>query len=242
MTVPQQNAYGQPIGLTVENWTPRQLPSRTPMIGRTCRVEPVDVERHADDLFAAHFTAPDDQDWTYLPLERPINEAAFTAHLADIAALPDPLHYAVIDIELGKAVGTAALMRIDRDNGSIEVGFVRWSPLMQRRIAGTEATFLMMRHAFDELGYRRFEWKCDSLNARSRAAALRYGFTFEGVFRNAAVVKGRSRDTAWFSVTSEEWPSLRAEFEEWLQPSNFDDTGLQRRTLADVRARRSSRA
>lgn len=242
MTVPRQNAYGQPIGPTVEHWTPRPLPSRMPLIGRTCRVEPVDAGRHADDLFAAHLTAPDDRDWTYLPLELPTTEAVFAAYLADIAASPDPLHYAVIDTELGKAVGTAALMRIDRDNGSIEVGFVRWSPLMQRRIAGTEATYLLMRHAFDDLGYRRFEWKCDGLNARSRAAALRYGFTFEGVFRNAAVVKGRSRDTAWFSITSEEWPSVRAAFEEWLQRSNFDDTGRQRRTLADVRARRSSHA
>ena len=238
--MPQQNSYGQPIGPALEDWTPRPLPSRTPLIGRTCRVEPVDVERHANDLFAAHFTAPDDRDWTYLPLNRPGSETDFAAYLADIAASPDPLHYAVIDTELGKAVGTAALMRIDRDNGSIEVGFVRWSPLMQRRIAGTEATYLMMRHVFDELGYRRFEWKCDSLNARSRAAALRYGFTFEGVFRNAAIVKGRSRDTAWFSVTSEEWPSVRAAFEEWLQPSNFDDTGRQHRTLADVRGQRSS--
>ena len=234
-----RNKYGQPIGPSVENWRRRPGPGRTPLTGRTCRVEPVDVERHADDLFAAHFRAPDDRDWTYLPLERPASEAAFAAYLNDIADSPDPLHYAVIDIEFGKAVGTAALMRIDRENGSIEVGHVRWSPLMQRRIAGTEATYLMMRHAFDDLGYRRFEWKCDGLNARSRGAAVRYGFTFEGVFRNAAVVKGRSRDTAWYSITNEEWPSVGAAFEEWLQPSNFDRMGRQRRTLAHVRAQRS---
>jgi len=232
----QCNTHGQPIGPVVENWTARSLPPRTPLIGRTCRVEPVDVGRHSDDLFAAYSTAPDDRDWTYLPSERPASKAAFATYLADMAASPDPLHYAVVESGSGKAVGTAAHMRIDPGNGVIEVGFIRWSPLMQRHVSGTEAIYLLMKRAFDELGYRRYEWKCDNLNERSRTAALRYGFRFEGVFRNAAVVKGRSRDTAWFSITDDEWPAVKTAFEEWLSPSNFDGEGRQRRTLADLRA------
>jgi len=232
----QCNTHGQLIGPVVENWTARSLPPRTPLIGRTCRVEPVDVGRHSDDLFAAYSAAPDDRDWTYLPSERPTSKAAFATYLAGMAASPDPLHYAVIESGSGKAVGTAAHMRIDPGNGAIEVGFIRWSPLMQRHVSGTEAIYLLMKRAFDELGYRRYEWKCDNLNERSRAAALRYGFRFEGVFRNAAVVKGRSRNTAWFSITDDEWPAVKTAFEEWLSPSNFDGEGRQRRTLADLRA------
>ncbi len=232
----QPNIHGQLIGPVVENWTARSLPPRTPLIGGTCRVEPVDVGRHSEDLFAAYSAAPDDRDWTYLPLERPTSKAAFATYLAGMAASPDPLHYAVIESGSGKAVGTAAHMRIDPGNGAIEVGFIRWSPLMQRHVSGTEAIYLLMKRAFDELGYRRYEWKCDNLNERSRAAALRYGFRFEGVFRNAAVVKGRSRNTAWFSITDDEWPAVKTAFEEWLSPSNFDGEGRQRRTLADLRA------
>ena len=232
----QPNIHGQLIGPVVENWTARSLPPRTPLIGRTCRVEPVDVGRHSEDLFAAYSAAPDDRDWTYLPSERPTSKAAFATYLAGMAASPDPLHYAVIESGSGKAVGTAAHMRIDPGNGVIEVGFIRWSPLMQRHVSGTEAIYLLMKRAFDELGYRRYEWKCDNLNERSRAAALRYGFRFEGVFRNAAVVKGRSRDTAWFSITDDEWPAVKTAFEKWLSPSNFDGKGRQQRTLADLRA------
>jgi len=232
----QPNIHSQLIGPVVENWTARSLPPRTPLIGRTCRVEPVDVGRHSEDLFAAYSAAPDDRDWTYLPSERPTSKAAFATYLAGMAASPDPLHYAVIESGSGKAVGTAAHMRIDPGNDAIEVGFIRWSPLMQRHVSGTEAIYLLMKRAFDELGYRRYEWKCDNLNERSRAAALRYGFRFEGVFRNAAVVKGRSRNTAWFSITDDEWPAVKTAFEEWLSPSNFDGEGRQRRTLADLRA------
>jgi len=232
----QPNIHGQLIGPVVENWTARSLPPRTPLIGRTCRVEPVDVGGHSEDLFAAYSAAPDDRDWTYLPSERPTSKAAFATYLAGMAAASDPLHYAVIESGSGKAVGTAAHMRIDPGNGAIEVGFIRWSPLMQRHVSGTEAIYLLMKRAFDELGYRRYEWKCDNLNERSRAAALRYGFRFEGVFRNAAVVKGRSRNTAWFSITDDEWPAVKTAFEEWLSPSNFDGEGRQRRTLADLRA------
>jgi len=146
----------------------------------------------------------------------------------------DPLFHAIVDSKSGKAVGVAAYMRIDRDNGVIEVGHLNFSPRLQATTAATEAMYLMMRRAFDELGYRRYEWKCDSLNEGSRRAAVRLGFVFEGIFRQAVVYKGRNRDTAWYSVLDSEWPALRAGFERWLSPDNFDEAGRQRRTLADL--------
>lgn len=235
----RQNAYGQPIGPAVDNWQERARPGRTPMSGRYCRLEPVDVERHAADLFEAYMLAPDGRDWTYLFVERPEDLAACRAYLAKAAASNDPLHYAVVDlspgVSSGKAVGTAALMRIEPVHGVIEVGSITWSPRLQRTRASTEAMYLMMRRAFDELGYRRYEWKCDSFNAPSRAAALRLGFRYEGIFRQAIVYKGRSRDTAWFSITDKEWPAVRAAFEAWLSSENFDTEGRQRRSLSALR-------
>jgi RimJ/RimL family protein N-acetyltransferase len=148
----------------------------------------------------------------------------------------DPLHHAVIDAATAKPAGTAALMRIDPDNGVIEVGAIIYSRRLQRSRAGTEAMFLLMRRAFDQLGYRRYEWKCDSLNAPSRRAAERYGFRFEGIFRQAWVYKGRNRDTAWLSITDREWPAIRRAFEQWLSPENFDPEGRQRRSLSALRA------
>ena len=205
------------------------------MEGRFCRVEPLDP-RHAEALFHAYHLAPDDRDWTYLPAEeRPIDLTAFRAQLAAYAASNDPLHFAVIDKVTSLAVGTCAYLRITPDHGVIEIGYIAWSPLLQRRPASTEAMYLLMRRAFDELGYRRYEWKCDSLNAPSRTAAERYGFTFEGIFRQAMITKGRNRDTAWFSITSAEWPLIRRAFEAWLAPENFDAGGRQRQSLAAIR-------
>ena len=229
------NEYGQPTGPAVEAWTERARPSRTPMEGRYCRLEAVDVERHAADLHAAYMEAPDGRDWTYLFVERPNDPAAFRAYLEKAAASDDPLHYTIVELPTGKAVGTAALMRIEPVHGVIEVGSITYSPLMKQTRAGTEAMFLMMRRAFDELGYRRYEWKCDSFNAPSRAAAKRYGFEYEGIFRQAIVYKGRSRDTAWFSITDREWPRVHAAFEAWLSPQNFDSEGRQKRSLAAIR-------
>lgn len=151
------------------------------------------------------------------------------------AASEDPLHFAVIARASGRAVGTLALMRIDPPNGVAEVGHVTFSPLLKRTPVSTEAQFLLMRRVFDELGYRRYEWKCDSLNAPSRQAALRLGFQFEGIFRQAVVYKGRSRDTAWFSIIDGEWPARRAAFEQWLAPENFDAQGRQRARLQALR-------
>lgn len=205
------------------------------MIGRFCRVVPLDPGAHAAALFALFSSAPDRRSWTYLVDDLPGNEPAFRERLERQAAGEDPLFHTILDARTGEPLGIASYLRIDPANGVIEVGHLHFGPTLQRKPAATEAMALMMSRAFDELGYRRYEWKCDALNAPSRAAALRYGFTFEGIFRNAVIVKGRSRDTAWFSITDVEWPRLRAAFAAWLDPSNFAADGTQRRGLADIR-------
>jgi RimJ/RimL family protein N-acetyltransferase len=236
------NLFQQPIGAPVPNWTVRAEPPHTPLSGHFCRIEPVDVDRHAEALYSAYSTAPDERDWTYMSTGPFANAASFRNHLTKAAASRDPLHYTIIDLATGEPVGMFALMRIDRGNGVVEIGHVAYSPLIKRTTAATEAIFLLLRHVFDDLGYRRCEWKCDDLNAPSRAAALRYGFQYEGTFRQAAVYKGRSRDTAWFAMINRDWPDIRTGFERWLAPGNFDAAGVQRSTLADlIAARRSDR-
>jgi RimJ/RimL family protein N-acetyltransferase len=231
----RRNRYDQPIGPPIEGWAEREHPKRTTLSGRYCRLEPVDAEGHAPALFDAYMLAPDERDWTYLAYDRPANMALFRRYLAELAASDDPVHYAIVDLASRQAVGTAALMRIEPRHGVIEVGCITFSPLLKGTRSGTEAMYLMMRYVFDELRYRRYEWKCDSLNARSCAAARRYGFSFEGIFRNAILYKSRSRDTAWFSVIDTEWPRIRSAFETWLHPLNFDAAGQQRRALASIR-------
>lgn len=221
----------QPIGFAVPNWTTRPLPPRTPMIGRWTTVEPVDVERHARDLFEANSHDREGRNWTYLSSEPFFELAPYREWLARMSSGADPFFHAIVDRRSGKAVGVAAYLRIDAANGVIEVGHINYSPLLQRTVSATEAMYLMMRRVFDELGYRRYEWKCDALNAASRRAAERYGFTFEGVFRQALVYKNRNRDTAWYSVLDKEWPAMKAEFERWLSPENFDVNGKQKSQL-----------
>lgn len=225
------NEYDQPIGEPLPDWQPAKAPGDQPMTGRYCRLERVNVELHLDDLFEAYSAAPDDRDWTYLNVGPFRTRDAYRDCLTAFAASPDPLHHTVIDLATGKAVGTLSLMRIDKANGVIEVGFVVFSRRLQKTRIATEAIFLLMQRAFDELGYRRFEWKCDSLNAPSRSAAARFGFTFEGIFRQATIYKGRNRDTAWYSIVDGEWPALRAGFADWLDEANFDAQGVQRRSL-----------
>ncbi|ANN78412.1 acetyltransferase [Bordetella flabilis] len=225
------NEHGQPIGDALSDWTPRARPPATAMQGRFCRVEPLDAARHAADLYQAHHQARDDSLWTYLNYGPFQDAGTFNDYVAQAAASTDPMHHAIIDLASGKAIGTAALMRIDPANGVIEIGHVCYSPLLQRTPIATEAQYLFMRRVFDELGYRRLEWKCDSLNEPSRKAAARYGYTFEGVFRQAIVYKGRTRDSAWFSIIDGEWPALRQAYEAWLAPQNFDADGRQRQSL-----------
>jgi RimJ/RimL family protein N-acetyltransferase len=230
-----RNEFGQPIGTPLPGWTPRPLPPRSAMEGRFCRVEPLDCERHAPDLFAANSAAADGRSWTYLPHGPYAAFAPYSAALAAALSRERALAHAIVERDSGRAVGVASYLAIDPQNGTIEVGAIHYSPRLQQRPAATEAMYLMMRRVFDELGYRRYEWKCDSLNAASRAAAQRLGFRYEGLFRQAVVYKGRSRDTAWHSVIDSEWPALRGAFEGWLDPSNFDAEGCQRASLASFR-------
>jgi RimJ/RimL family protein N-acetyltransferase len=224
----------QPVGRSLPGWTPRAAPPRTPMAGRFCRVEPLDPVRHAADLFAANNLDADGRNWTYL-FQEPFREfEPYRAWLEQMAKADDPFFHTIIDLAADKAVGVATFMRIDRPMGVIEVGNINYSPLLQRKPAATEAMFLMMSRVFDELGYRRYEWKCDSLNAPSRAAALRLGFQYEGLFRQAVVYKGRNRDTAWFSIIDSEWPALRGAYQLWLAADNFDRGGRQKKTLAEL--------
>ena len=239
---PRRNAFGQPIGEPVPAWHGAKAPGSEPLMGSYCRIERVDVERHAADLFDAYSSAADGRDWTYLNVGPFESLAAYREHLTRAAASADPLHHAVIDLATGKAVGTLALMRIDSANGVIEVGHVTYSPRLKRTRIATEAMHLLMQYVFDTLGYRRFEWKCDSLNGPSRSAALRYGFTFEGIFRQAIVYHERNRDTAWFSVIDSEWPALRASYERWLDAGNFDAQGKQIERLADLIAKQRADA
>jgi RimJ/RimL family protein N-acetyltransferase len=225
----------RPVGTPLPDWTPRPAPPRLVMQGRTCRVEPLDPDHHAADLFAANREDLDGRMWTYLFVDPFEILADYRRWVEKACQGDDPLFHAIVDQTDGRALGVATFMRIDRGNGVIEVGGIAYSPRLQRSVAATEAMYLMMRRAFDELGYRRYEWKCDSLNAPSRAAALRLGFTFEGIFRQAVVYKGRNRDTAWFSILDGEWPRIKAAFERWLDPANFDEDGSQIRSLAELR-------
>lgn len=228
------NEYEQPVGQPMPEWTVRPRPQRRSIDGRYCKLEALEPRR-ARELFDAYGTAADGRDWTYMVMG-PFSElSAFQQYIEKAAASEDPLHYAVIDRRTGRAVGTLALMRMDPANGVIEVGSVMFSPMLKRTPISTEAQYLLMKYVFDELGYRRYEWKCDSFNAPSRTTAQRLGFQFEGVFRQAMLYKGRSRDTAWFSIIDSEWPSICSSFEDWLDPSNFDPRGVQRQSLTDLR-------
>jgi RimJ/RimL family protein N-acetyltransferase len=232
------NQLGQPIGFPVPGWSVRERPPQTPLRGRYCQVEPLDPERHAAQLHAANSEDRDGRMWTYLPWGP---YARFDDYLAATKAgllRENFITYAVIDAASGKAAGVASYLNINPLAGSIEVGGIAYSPALQRRPAGTEAMFLMMRRVFDELGYRRYEWKCNALNAPSRAAAQRYGFRFEGIFRQADVVKGHNRDTAWFSILNSEWPGIKAAFESWLDPANFGSDGRQHESLSTLTRQR----
>jgi len=230
---PHLNHLGQPIGPPLPNWKPPPAPPREPLEGRFCRLEPLDIQRHSAPVYAANSADAEGKLWTYMAYGPFATLAEYRAWMAGKCLGDDPLFFAIIDKANGQPVGVASYLRITPAAGSIEVGHLLFSPRLQRKPAATEAMFLMMQGAF-ELGYRRYEWKCDALNAASRAAAQRLGLSFEGVFRNATVYKGRSRDTAWFAAIDSDWPALKAAFYEWLDPSNFDASGRQRARLADL--------
>lgn len=221
-----------PLGTPLPGWTARLLPPRKILEGRYCRLEPLDPVTHGDDLVAA-FKTTDPESWTYLFHGPFTDDAGIRGWLANSASAPGFIYYTIIDLATARAAGIASYMRMDPANGAIEVGSIHYSDALKQTRASTEAMFLMMRHVFDDLGYRRYEWKCNDRNAPSRRAALRLGFTFEGVFRQHMIVKSRSRDTAWFSMLDREWPARRAAFEGWLGMENFDAEGRQKRRLQD---------
>lgn len=232
---PRINEFGQAIGSPLPGWSPPPFPPHEVIEGRYCRLEPLDPERHAKELYAAN-GLDDGRNWTYLSGVPPKTLAEYRDWMTAACLGKDPMFFAIVDRATGTPVGVASYMRITPAAGTVEVGHIHYTERMKRTPIATEAMYLMMRKAF-ELGYRRYEWKCDTLNAPSRAAALRLGFTFEGIFRQALVYKGRNRDTAWYSVIDGEWPALRTAFEAWLDPANFDAQGRQRMRLTQSRAR-----
>lgn len=226
---------GNPIGLPVTSIEPAERPTGTTLTGSRVRLEHLSAEQHAHDLFVTLNNDTNERLWTYMPHGPFDTEAEFTKWVASVDHSTDPLFYAIIDLSTGKAVGIASYLRIDTINRTIEVGWLTFSHLLRRSANATEAMYLMARHAF-ELDYRRYEWKCNALNAPSIAAAERLGFSFEGLFRNAVIVKGHNRDTAWFAFTDGDWPAIRLAHEAWLDPANFDANGNQLSSLREATA------
>lgn len=219
----------------MKNWQPHPRPERKVLEGRLVRLEPLDAARHGDGLFEASSVPDALERFRWLPDYPPKTRAEFQPWLDNAAASPDPLFFAVVDKASGTVVGRQTLMRIEPAHGVIEIGNIYWGPRMARTPAATEAQFLFMQYAFDGLGYRRYEWKCDNDNRPSKRAAERFGFQFEGIFRQDRVVKGKNRDTAWFSIIDTEWPALEKAYEGWLDPNNFDRDGNQKKRLEDFR-------
>jgi RimJ/RimL family protein N-acetyltransferase len=228
------NDLGQPIGFPVPDWQACEHPRGATMQGKLCRLEPVDLDKHASDLFAAFAQDQDQRNWTYLPYGPFATEEALRSWMFSTCLSDDPCFFSVIDLATGKALGVASYLRIEPGAGVIEVGHIHFSPLMQGKPISTEAMYLMMRQVFDVWAYRRYEWKCDALNQPSCASARRLGFMFEGVFRQATMYKQRNRDTAWFSILDTEWPTARAVFESWLDAENFDAGGRQKTSLSET--------
>ena len=220
----------------MSGWVPREKPERVVLDGHYVRLEPLDAAQHGRELFEASQAADAEEKFRWLAENPVADEAAFMAWVEKSETSEDPLYFAVIDKTTGKVAGRQTFMRIDTQNGVIEIGNIYWGPLIARKRAATEALYLFMRHAFADLGYRRFEWKCNNDNEPSKRAARRFGFTFEGVFRQHLIVKGLNRDTAWFSIIDKEWPALEKAYESWLSPANFEANGQQRQRLEAFRA------
>jgi len=234
------NELGMPVGFEVTNWNRLPRPQKADLSGRFCRLEPLDIERHARQLFEEFSKDREHRIWVYMPYGPFDDFSSFNEWLQSYCLSDDPQYYTVINLASGRAEGVATYLRINPDHGCIEVGHINFSPALQSTSAATEAMYLMMRHVF-ELGYRRYEWKCNALNEKSCRAATRLGFQYEGTFRQMMVVKGRNRNTAWYSIIDHEWPSIRKAFAAWLHPDNFSESGRQHTSLHDrmheVRAR-----
>ncbi|MEI8035187.1 MAG: GNAT family protein [Betaproteobacteria bacterium] len=230
-----KNSIGQPIGLALPEWhIPLPLaPYR--FKGRYCHIEPLVSPLHAHALYEANALDTNDSGWTYMAYGPFEQLTAFEQWVKEAAQSTDPLFHALVDPFTQKAVGVASYLRIDRSNGVIEIGHLKFSPRMQQSRMATEALYQFIKHSFD-LGFRRCEWKCDALNAPSRRAAQRLGFQFEGIFRQASVYKGRNRDTAWYAIIDKDWPHLQSAFKQWLNPANFDNNGQQILSLSGLTA------
>ncbi|MFT5503814.1 MAG: RimJ/RimL family protein N-acetyltransferase [Gammaproteobacteria bacterium] len=237
MPATKTNEFDQPIGFAMEDWQPCKLPPATPVTGQYCRIEPFDPDLHNKKLFEAMTHTGSEINWTYLPYGPFDNFDDFDTWTRESCQEQDPMFHTVIDLKSGDPVGIASYLRIVPEQGVIEVGHIHFSPLLQRTALATEAMFLMMRRVFDELGYRRYEWKCDELNKPSCRAAERFGFQFEGIFRQALMYKNRNRDTAWFAIIDQDWPAIKQAFEQWLNVDNFDSDGKQKMRLADLMAK-----
>lgn len=223
----------RPLGAPIPNWSPPPMPPATPMEGAYATVLPFDLDAHTEALFEAN--SVDDAIWDYMPQGPFADLSAYRDWMAANALGADPIFHTIINKDTSRPEGVATYLRIAPDAGSIEVGYITYSPALQRTRAGTEAMVLMMQRAFD-LGYRRYEWKCNALNAPSRHLAQRLGMSYEGVFRQAGVVKGRNRDTAWYAAIDTEWPALKAAFDQYLAPDNFDKVGKQKVSLSQLTA------
>jgi len=222
---------GLPVGMPVDNGRTRSRPSRQPLLGKYCRVEPFDLDKHHEELFHAFSLDKAGKNWTYLPYGPFSTTEEFKVWCQDACVGDDPLFHTIVNQSTNKLTGIASYLRIQPEPGSIEVGHIHFSPLMQGTKLATECMFLMMRRVFDELGYRRYEWKCNALNAPSCRAAERLGFQFEGIFRQATISKNQNRDTAWFAIIDDDWPTLQSGYERWLAEENFDTEGHQLRSL-----------
>lgn len=218
----------------LSNWKGCPPPGRKILEGRYVRLEPLNFETHADDLFPVHSGEGSDQRLKYL-FEVPEPRENFDKWIKSVANLDDPIFYAVIDKETGKAGGRQSFLRIDAPNGVVEIGHILWGPLIAKKRAATEALYLFACYVFEELGYRRLEWKCHNDNAPSKQAAVRFGFQFEAIFRQHMVMKGANRDTAWFAIIDKDWPGIKSGFEKWLDPGNFDESGGQKKRLQECR-------
>ena len=232
----RKNELGQPIGDEVEEWNTVERPPRTPMQGRLCRLEPLDILTHVDDLFEAFTADKTGGLWTYMPMGPFATVSELKDWMDGECTGEDPVFYAIVNEVTDKAVGFASYLRINPEVGVIEVGYIAFSPQLQKTAMATEAMFLMMHRVFDELGYRRYEWKCDALNEPSRKAALRFGFTFDGIFKQATIYKGRNRDTAWYSILDKNWSTMKMVFEQWLAEENFDEQGRQIQSLTRLQS------
>lgn len=235
------NEYGLPIGFPVDKWVKCLKPPSTSINGNWCRLEILNQEKHAKDIFASYMTLRNDADWTYLPYGPFDKFEDFQTWLNTASKGSDPLFHAVIDNKTQKAIGIATYLRIEPAVGVIEVGHIHFSPVLQKTPLATEAMFLMMSRVFDELGYRRYEWKCDALNVPSKKAAERLGFIYEGTFRQATMYKNRNRDTAWFAIIDQDWPVLKSAFQTWLNQDNFDAKGQQKISLSEIRNKQEKR-